>query len=243
MAAKEHLKGHSSFADMVSTHIGAWREALVDSLMIKGDTDDRSAIEHEIQSLDDIAAALEVELAASAGDVAAEGLSEENQELRSMLAEKVVSETRLRSFALRHGGSSISLEGGACALLIQSLAKQLYDSDAVNYIELSFDSPDYPTLGLITVTLKRESGKTPHERIIMLEEQRKGLQTDNEQLMAALAPFARFALARLQHGGGVGQAGAVVSSPSAAGTVAITDQHLQRALQLVRPEVAAAGAI
>ncbi|HGN3115137.1 TPA: hypothetical protein ACKRQV_001221 [Pseudomonas aeruginosa] len=85
MAAKEHLKGHRSFADMVSTHIGAWREALVDSLMIKGDPDERTAIEHEIQSLDDIAAALEVELAASAGDESAEVLRAENQELQSML--------------------------------------------------------------------------------------------------------------------------------------------------------------
>lgn len=59
--SKEHLKGHCNIADMVSGHITHWRQALTDALMIKGDPDDRSLIEHELQALEEIEAAVAIE--------------------------------------------------------------------------------------------------------------------------------------------------------------------------------------
>src|ERR1700682_352355 len=57
---KEHLKGHPSLADMISTHIHIWREALAHMLLTK--EYDSTYVEHEQKALDDIEKACAKEL-------------------------------------------------------------------------------------------------------------------------------------------------------------------------------------
>lgn len=102
--------------------------------------------------------------------------------LRNLLSEKVIDSTRLREFVVRNGGLNIELEGGACALMAQAFGKQLFESGAENYIEASFESPDYPDIGQITVTVRREAGKTPHELRVIAEKQRDQLRAEVERL-------------------------------------------------------------
>ena len=111
-----------------------------------------------------------------------EALLEENQQLRQLTSEKVINATMLREFVARDGGLTIGLEGGACALMAQAFGQQLYESEAFNYIEASFDSPDYPDLGQITVTLKREAGKTPHQLRREAEAERDALRAERDAL-------------------------------------------------------------
>ncbi|HBO5516223.1 TPA: hypothetical protein L4559_005151 [Pseudomonas aeruginosa] len=240
MAGKEHLKGHNSIADMVSTHIAVWREALTDTLMLKGDPDDRSFIEHELKALDDIEAALEFEMNADARDSSSADFKAENEQLREMLAQKVVDSTMLCSFTARDGGVSIGLEGGACALMAQAFAKQLYESDVVNYIEAKFESADYPGLGEIVVTLKRESGKTPHQLRIEAETASEELKRTNKALTEALAPFARYEHARSSMGGNSPKAGALWCCSHRSGDYEITVEDMQKALRLVGEHAATA---
>lgn len=109
-------------------------------------------------------------------------LEAENEQLRAMLSEKVISSTMLREFTMASGGLTIGLEGGACALMAQTFGKQLYESEAENYIEVTFDSPDYPSLGQITVTVRRETGKTPHQLRLAAEAKVAELQQANADL-------------------------------------------------------------
>ena len=55
----EHLKGHKSIAEMVSTHTSVWREALAHMLTNKAY--DRAYVEHELKALGDIEVACEAE--------------------------------------------------------------------------------------------------------------------------------------------------------------------------------------
>ncbi|HDR9086276.1 TPA: hypothetical protein QDB10_002167 [Burkholderia vietnamiensis] len=59
----DHLKGHTSLAEMVSTHIGVFREAL--SHMLTNEAYDRAYVEHELKALADIDAACKTELASA----------------------------------------------------------------------------------------------------------------------------------------------------------------------------------
>ena len=111
-----------------------------------------------------------------------DALLEENKKLRQLTSEKVINATMLREFVARDGGLTIGLEGGACALMAQAFGQQLYESEALNYIEASFDSPDYPELGQITVTLKREAGKTPHQLRREAEAERDALLAERDAL-------------------------------------------------------------
>ncbi len=119
-----------------------------------------------------------------------DALLEENKKLRQMTSEKVVNSTMLREFVAHNGGLTIGLEGGACALMAQAFGQQLYESDALNYIEASFDSPDYPDLGQITVTLKRETGKTPHQLRKEAEAERDALIAERDAYKKALEKLA-----------------------------------------------------
>jgi hypothetical protein len=67
--AREHLTGHKSFEEMVSTHIHVWREALGALLLNKAY--DRSYVEHEQKALADIENACKIEMAAQPSDAAA----------------------------------------------------------------------------------------------------------------------------------------------------------------------------
>mgnify|MGYP005756132453 CR=1 FL=1 len=98
--------------------------------------------------------------------------------LRNLLSEKVIDSTRLRELVFRDGRLDVELEGGACALMAQAFGKQLFESGAENYIEASFESPAYPDHGRITVTVRREAGKTSHELRVIAEKQRDALAAE-----------------------------------------------------------------
>ena len=62
----EHLKGHKSLAEMVSTHIYAYRTLLENArdgaAAPSHETDDASYYQHELFALDDIEAACAIEM-------------------------------------------------------------------------------------------------------------------------------------------------------------------------------------
>lgn len=92
-----------------------------------------------------------------------DALLAENDRLRELLAEKVVSSTMLTGLVPDDGGMMLGFEGGACGMLAQVFGDQFYESKAINYLELRFDSAKHPELGQLVVTLQRVEGKTPHQ--------------------------------------------------------------------------------
>lgn len=93
--------------------------------------------------------------------VAAE-LQTENDRLRALLAQKLVDSTMLTGLVPDASGINIGMQGGACGLLADAFGEQLFESGAENYIEAFFSSRKYHDLGQIIVTVRRETGKTPH---------------------------------------------------------------------------------
>ena len=124
---------------------------------------------------------------AAANPAAILALLDEIGELRGLLASRVIESTALVNFAANRGGLTVGYEGGGCALLAETLGRQLYESQAVNYIEATFESRLHPELGEIVVTLKREVGKTPHQLRMAAEAERDQLRAENERLRAQLA--------------------------------------------------------
>lgn len=112
-----------------------------------------------------------------------ERLTQENEALRAALSEKVIDSTKLRAFLPADGGFTIGLEGGPCALLADAFGEQLYTSDVINYLQLTFTSSTYPDLGQIVVTLQRCKGKTPHELRMDAEQERDQLKAENAELV------------------------------------------------------------
>lgn len=109
----------------------------------------------------------------------------ENTRLRGLLAEKVVTSTMLTGLVPDDGGMTLGFEGGACGMLAQVFGDQFYESKAINYLELRFDSAKHPELGALVVTLQRVEGKTPHQlrevaevQVQTLLGQVKALQSD-----------------------------------------------------------------
>ncbi|KSQ21618.1 hypothetical protein APB26_32045 [Pseudomonas aeruginosa] len=227
-STRDHLKGHASLAAMIRPYLDSWRAALVDSLMIKGDPDERSQLEEDIQALDDITLAVDSEMSGSDSGTA---LQAEIDELRALLNERVLNESRLKSFIANHGGFSIEMEGGAFAIMAEAFAKQLYESSASNYLELHFESDEYASLGQIVMTVKRETGKTPHMLRAEAEAERDALQKTNKVLLGALNPFAQFA--RILPPAPEGLNGALLKRETEGCAVQITAQDLDRALQVV----------
>lgn len=227
-SSRDHLKGNASLAAMIRPYLDRWRAALVDNLMIKGDPDDRSQLEEDIQALDDITLAVDAEIS---GSESGNALQAENDELRALLTERVLNESRVKSFIANHGGFSIEMEGGAFAIMAEAFAKQLYESSASNYLELQFESDEYASLGQIVMTVKRETGKTPHMLRVEAEAQRDALQEANEVLLGALNPFAQFARSRPP--AAEGENVALLKREAEGGVAQITVQDLDRALQVV----------
>lgn len=108
--------------------------------------------------------------------------------LRDALADKVVDSTKLRSLVPEDGGFTIGVEGGAAALMADAFGEQLYTSDAINYLQMTFTSGAYQDLGQIVVTLQRCTGKTPHELRIDAERERDRWQHNYEHLIEQHMP-------------------------------------------------------
>jgi hypothetical protein len=88
---------------------------------------------------------------------------EEIAMLREALAKKVVDSTMLTGLIRKIDVTEINLEGGACGLLADAFADQLFANAAENYLEVSFTSAKHIELGNIVVTIQRVLGKTPHQ--------------------------------------------------------------------------------
>lgn len=115
-------------------------------------------------------------------------LREEVAALRDALADKVVDSTKLRSLVPEDGGFTIGVEGGAAGLMAHAFGEQLYTSEAINYLQMTFTSNAYPDLGQIVVTLQRCTGKTPHELRIDAERERDRWQQNYEHLIEQHMP-------------------------------------------------------
>ena len=99
----------------------------------------------------------------------------ENTKLRKALTEKVISETMLRNLSLGNGSINASFEGGAVHLFVDAFAEQFLESDATNYLEMSFHSN---VTGPLVVTLQRVNGKTPHQLRAEVEQERDALRAE-----------------------------------------------------------------
>lgn len=95
-----------------------------------------------------------------------ERLRQQNMELRELLAqrvEQVIGATILTGIHAEPGAAVVGLKGGVCGLMANAFAEHLLASGAENYVEAYFTSGEHPELGQIVVTVKRETGKTPHQ--------------------------------------------------------------------------------
>ena len=90
-------------------------------------------------------------------------LEMENDQLRTMLSERLLDETRLVDFAIANGGLAMGLRGGAAQLLAEMLADQIESTGAVNYLEVRFTSRTIAPGERYLVTIQKCVGKTPHE--------------------------------------------------------------------------------
>lgn len=86
----------------------------------------------------------------------------ENAKLRSNLSVTITDSLNIGEIKSGDDGLSIPIEGGFAAVMANSFAKQLFESQATNYIEATFASDLYPNMGEIVVTVKRTTSKSPH---------------------------------------------------------------------------------
>jgi len=105
-------------------------------------------------------------------------LAEENDKLRQLLAQKVMDDTLLSDINRTDNGLILGMEGGACQILADAFGQQLLESGAENYIEVLFESSRHPELGQIVVTVKKETGETPHQLRAKVELERDILKAE-----------------------------------------------------------------
>jgi cell division septum initiation protein DivIVA len=111
-------------------------------------------------------------------------LEGEVERQREIAADAVAGGTRILDIAIENGGLSLSLEGGGAQLLAEILAKQYADSEAVNYLQLSFTSQHSAPGEAFVVTVQRVAGKTAHELRAEAEADRDRLRAECEALRA-----------------------------------------------------------
>lgn len=85
--------------------------------------------------------------------------------LREAVADQMMRDTLMTGLATQPGGITVGLEGGAAALLAEMLAAQYRDTNAANYIELSFTSRHSVPGERFVVTVQRVGGVTPAQRV------------------------------------------------------------------------------
>ncbi|QQE90460.1 hypothetical protein [Azotobacter chroococcum] len=118
---------------------------------------------------------------------AVRGLIAENERLREVLAEKLIDSTMLTGIDIGNGSLTIGAKGGVCGIMADSFGQMLFESGAENYIEAFFSSSKHPELGQIVVTVKRETGKTPHQLRQVAEAERDQLKAESERLKQELS--------------------------------------------------------
>lgn len=144
-----------------------WVDAMFNIVEDQNSTYDKLEVAHASLRETVLCSAHELGLPVDAGAqqvvAAIHALQVNNAKLRKLLAEKVVTSTMLTGLVPDDGGMTLGFEGGACGMLAQLFGDQFYESKAINYLELRFDSAKHPELGSLVVTLQRVEGKTPHQ--------------------------------------------------------------------------------
>lgn len=93
----------------------------------------------------------------------------ENYKLREQLVARIMDETFVTGLALDGDNINLGFKGGAAQLLAELLAKQIEDTAAINYLELSFKSKQVNPGNSYIVTIQKCNGKTPHQLRIEAE--------------------------------------------------------------------------
>lgn len=109
---------------------------------------------------DDAYAAAEA-LEAQAREIAK--IEQENDLLRQHAAKQISDATLLTGIDVSNGAMNMGLQGGAAQLLAESFFDQFQKSEAVNYLELRFESESKMPGKAMVVTLQLVGGITPGE--------------------------------------------------------------------------------
>lgn len=101
--------------------------------------------------------------AADIAEAEVQRLEDENERLRSALADQLIDDTLMKELVIKAGNAHMEMEGGVCKLLAESFTELLVKHNAENYIEASFTSKLFLPEEFIVVTVQKTSGKTPHQ--------------------------------------------------------------------------------
>jgi FtsZ-binding cell division protein ZapB len=88
-------------------------------------------------------------------------------------------ESNIKELHMDSTGINLKLEGGACQLLAESFIDQFKDSGAENYLVVTFESD----LGPLSVTMQRENGLTPIQKVAALQAEIAELKEEDQLAM------------------------------------------------------------
>lgn len=92
-------------------------------------------------------------------------IEQENDLFRQHAAKQISDTTLLTGIDISNGPMNMGLQGGAAQLLAESFFDQFQKSEAVNYLELRFESESKMPGKAMVVTLQLVDGVTPGQRI------------------------------------------------------------------------------
>lgn len=115
-------------------------------------------------------------------------IEQENDLLRQHAAKQISDATLLTGIDVSNGAMNMGLQGGAAQLLAESFFDQFQKSEAVNYLELRFESESKMPGKAMVVTLQLVGGVTPGQRIAEQAREIEGLRAelDRANKVAAL---------------------------------------------------------
>jgi hypothetical protein len=111
-------------------------------------------------------------------------IEQENDLLRQHAAKQISDTTLLTGIDISNGSMNMGLQGGAAQLLAESFFDQFQKSEAVNYLELRFESESKMPGKAMVVTLQLVGGVTPGQRIAEQVREIEGLRKDAERFLA-----------------------------------------------------------
>lgn len=114
----------------------------------------------------------------------------ENDLLRQHAAEQISDATLLTGINIGNGSMNMGLQGGAAQMLAESFFDQFQKSEAVNYLELRFESESKMPGKAMVVTLQLVGGLTPGQKIADQAREIAALKEQVEGLIAARMAYA-----------------------------------------------------
>lgn len=73
-----------------------------------------------------------------------------------------MSDLMLEELTMNKSGLDLSVSGGPCLAVAEAFAEQFTESNAVNFLEMSFHNEG---IGKLTVTIQKVSGETPGDQL------------------------------------------------------------------------------